>query len=166
MKQTSGLLALCLLAPLGAHAAALSPGDAAFVAKVSQGGMFEVESSKLAMQKAEAQNVKDVATYEVHDHQLVGDKLRAIAANKGITLGTELKPPFTQKMARLQSLSGAAFDNAYIAEMDSVHAADGAAFAKEAMLDQDPDLKAFAAETSLIVKRHIGALHAPGTESK
>lgn len=148
-----------------ASAATLSRTDAAFVASVSQGGMFEVDSSKLAMQKADAQDVKDLATYEAHDHELVGDKLRAIAANKGITLATELNPHFTKAMARLQGLSGPAFDNAYIAEMDTVHAADGAAFDKEARLANDPDLKAFAAETSLIVKRHIGALHAPGTET-
>lgn len=148
-----------------ASAATLSASDAAFVAKVSQGGMFEVESSKLAMQKADAQDVKDVANTEVHDHELVGDKLRAIAASKGITLDTQLNASFSKQMAHLQTLSGAAFDNAYIAAMDTVHAGDGAAFDKEAKLAKDPELKAFAAQTALIVKRHIGALHAPGTET-
>ena len=166
MNYLPALLAAALLSiAASADAATLSAGDAAFVAKVSQGGMFEVESSKLAMQKADAQDVKDLANTEVHDHQLVGDKLRAIAASKGITLDSQLNASFTKQMAHLQGLSGAAFDNAYVATMDSVHAADGAAFNKEAMLAKDPDLKAFAAETALIVKRHIGALHAPGTMS-
>jgi len=47
---------------------ALSKGDQAFVAKVSQGGMFEVAASKVAEDKAQAQDVKDQANTEVHDH--------------------------------------------------------------------------------------------------
>ena len=166
MTYAPALLAAALVTIAAtAAAASLSSADAAFVAKVSQGGMFEVESSKLAVQKADAQDVKDLANTEVHDHELVGDKLRAIASSKGITLDTQLNATFSRQMAHLQGLSGAAFDNAYIAAMDTVHAADGAAFNKEAMLAKDPDLKAFASETALIVKRHIGALHAPGTET-
>src|SRR5271155_1936589 len=38
-----------------------SPTDRAFVGKVSQGGMYEVEASKIAAQKATAQDVKDLA---------------------------------------------------------------------------------------------------------
>jgi putative membrane protein len=44
--------------------------------------------------------------------------------------------------------------------MSRIHALDGAAFAKESRTGQNADLKSFAAETVLIVKRHIGALHA------
>jgi hypothetical protein len=41
-----------------------------------------------------------------------------------------------------------------------IHAADGAAFAKEATSGANPDLKAFAAETYRIVQRHLGELGA------
>jgi putative membrane protein len=46
--------------------------------------------------------------------------------------------------------------------MKTIHALDGAAFAREAKTGKNADLKAFAAETELIVKRHIGALHGVG----
>jgi putative membrane protein len=138
----------------------VSAADHAFVMKVSQGGMFEVEASKVANQKATEQDVIDVSLTEVHDHQLVGAKLMSIASEIGITLPTTLNPQFQARLDKLKSLSGAAFDDAYIKEMDEIHAVDVLAFADEAKHGRNGKLRAFAAETVLIVRRHIGALHA------
>ena len=138
----------------------LSAADRAFVAKVSQGGMYEVEASKIASQTAGRQDILDIGTTEVHDHQLVGAKLKSIAASVGIELDPALNAGFQKRLDRLRGLSGKAFDNAYIKEMDAIHAADGAAFAQEARAGHNPALRAFAAETVLIVKRHLGSLHA------
>ena len=138
----------------------LSAADRAFVAKVSQGGMYEVEASKVASQVAGRQDIVDIGFTEVHDHQLVGAKLRSIAASVGIELEPALNAAFQKRLDRLRGLSGKAFDNAYIKEMNAIHAADGAAFAEEARSGHHPALRAFAAETVLIVKRHLGSLHA------
>ncbi len=146
--------------PASAADAELSAADRAFVAKVSQGGMYEVEAGRLASQKAARQDIVDIGFTEVHDHQLVGAKLRSIAASVGIELGSTLNADFQKRLDRLRSLSGKAFDNAFIREMDAIHDADGAAFAAEAQSGHNPALRAFAAETVLIVKRHLGSLHA------
>ena len=138
----------------------LSAADRAFVAKVSQGGMYEVEASKVASQVAGRQDIVDIGFTEVHDHQLVGAKLKSIAASVDIELEPALNAAFQKRLDRLRGLSGKAFDNAYIKEMDAIHAADGAAFAAEARSGHNPALRAFAAETVLIVKRHLGSLHA------
>lgn len=144
-------------------ASSLSSSDLAFVQKVSQGGMFEVVASKVAVEKAQARDVKDQANTEVHDHELVGQKLRSIASANGVDLQTQLNADFQKRVDRLSGLSGAAFDEAYLQEMGKIHALDGAAFAQEAKTGQNVDLKAFAAETVRIVERHIGALH--GTDA-
>jgi putative membrane protein len=138
----------------------VSTADTAFVAMVSQGGMFEVEASKVAKDKAAQQDVIDTSFAEVHDHELVGAKLKSIAGTINLPFPTELNAEFKGRLDALKALSGKAFDDAYIKEMEVIHTADGAAFAKEAKAGQDTDLKAFAAETVLIVKRHIGSLHA------
>jgi len=152
-------LALALTSTLALHAhAQASDTDRAFVAKVSQGGRYEVEASQLAVHKAMAQDVKDLAVMEVHDHQLVGDKLKAISAAEGAPIAPTLSADFQQKLDHLKTLSGSAFDSAYLAEMDTIHDKDEKLFAQESM-DGTPKYKAFAAETDRIVKRHIGALH-------
>ena len=153
------LAASVVFAP-SAQAASATPVDRAFVAKVSQGGMFEVQAGQLAEQKGSAQDIRDFGTMEAHDHTLVGDKLKAISGREGVTVPAELNAQFAAKFAHLKSLSGAPFDDAYMSEMATLHAGDGAAFAKEAADGGSPDFRAFGTETHKIVQRHIGAIHA------
>ena len=141
-------------------AATATPADRAFVAKVSQGGMFEVQAGQLASQKALAQDVRDFAVMEVHDHTLVGDKLKTLSTQAGIAIPSTLDAKFQGQLDHLKTLSGPAFDMAYMDEMATLHAGDGAAFAKAASDGGSPGFRAFGAETHKIVQRHIGAIHA------
>ncbi len=139
-------------------AVAATPADRAFVAKVSQGGMFEVAAGKLAETKGSTQDIRDFGTTEVHDHMLVGAKLKAISAGAGIAVSSTPNAEFAGKLSHLASLSGTAFDAAYLTEMAALHDADGAAFASEA-INGSPAYRAFGTETHRIVQRHIGAIH-------
>jgi putative membrane protein len=160
MRRAVLAVTFACLAATPALAAVATPQDRAFVAKVSQGGMFEVAAGKLAADKASAQDVRDFAVMEVHDHTLVGDKLKDTAGQSGISFSTQPNAAFSAKMAHLKTLSGPAFDDAYMSEMATLHAGDGAAFAKEGLDGGSPALRAFGLETAKIVKRHIGAIHA------
>ncbi len=142
-----------------AAAATPTSADRAFVAKVSQGGMFEVAAGKLAETKGSTQDVRDFGVTEVHDHMLVGAKLKAISMSEGLAISTQPNAEFAGKLTRLQGLSGKAFDAEYLSEMAALHDADGAAFAKEALDGGSPAYRSFGAETHRIVQRHIGAIH-------
>ena len=160
MKIASfALAATALLAATSALAATATPADKAFVVKVSQGGMFEVAAGKLAETKGGTQDVRDFATAEVHDHMLVGAKLKAISSSEGVTFAATPNVAFAGKMATLKGLSGAAFDEAYMSDMAALHDADGAAFLKESTEGGSAAYRAFGAETHRIVQRHIGAIH-------
>ena len=136
-----------------------SDDDKAFVAKVSQGGRYEVEASELAIRKAVAQDVKDIASSEVHDHALVNGELKRISSNLNVTIAPALNGEFEEKLKHLHSLSGAAFDDAYMAEMAAIHDKDEKLFAQEAKDGGSAQYRKFAMQTDRIVKRHIGALH-------
>ena len=156
------LTALALAAagmPATLAASPASDVDKTFVAKVSQGGMYEVEASKLAEARAVAQDVKDLANTEVHDHSLVGAKLKKVSTDDGLPVAAGLNGEFTQRFAKLKSVSAAGFDAAYLADMAQIHDKDEKLFAQESG-DGSGAFKAFAAETDKIVKRHIGAIHA------
>ena len=133
-------------------------------AAVSQGGMFEVKGGQLGAEQGYAQDIKDQGATETHDHQLVGDKLKSIASDAGVQFPDTLNAQFQKELDDLKALSGPAFDNAYLRDMETIHAKDGAAFATEAASGTNPKLKAFAAETHRIVERHIGELRAVGPE--
>ncbi|MBE1162372.1 DUF4142 domain-containing protein [Dyella acidiphila] len=155
------VLAVAVALPLSANAAEnVSATDQAFVAMVSQGGMFEVKAGQLAADQGSTQDIKDQGSTEAHDHQLVGDKLSTIAKGAGIPVADTLNASFQKKLDDLKALSGPAFDTAYLSSMNDIHSKDGAAFAKEAASGTNPDLRAFAAETHRIVVRHQGELHA------
>jgi putative membrane protein len=158
--------ALPMLATLPAMATrmdkAVSAADRSFVAMVSQGGQFEVKAGELAADMGSTQDIKDQGTTESHDHKLVGDKLKSAASSADINIDSDLNADFQKKLDDLKKLSGLAFDKAYLAEMEKIHAKDGAAFAKEAQSGSNPALRDFAKETHRIVVRHIGELHASG----
>lgn len=139
--------------------AAAAPVDTSFVGKVSQGGAYEVAASQYAVIHAQAQDVKDLAVTEVHDHTLVGNKLKKISAVAGLTIAPTLNDEFQQRLAKLKSATPAGFDAAYLADMKSIHDKDEKLFAQESN-EGTGGFKAFAAETDRIVKRHIGALNA------
>jgi putative membrane protein len=160
------LAILAAMTATAAIAATPSSADRAFVAKVSQGGMFEVEAGKLAEGKGSTQDIRDFGTMEVHDHTLVGAKLKSISNSEGLSFASNLNPEFQGKLDHLKSLSGPAFDVAYMDEMATIHAADGAAFAKEAHDGGSPAYQAFGTETHVIVERHLGAIHAAAPPAK
>jgi len=132
--------------------------DETFAGKVSQGGMYEVEASKVAIQKATAQAVKDLAAAEVRDHALVNNELKKIADTDGVDAAPHLNIMFQQRLDKLKHVSGTEFDLAYANDMAQIHDMDEKLFAKEA-INGSGQFKAFAAKTNLIVKRHIGAIH-------
>ncbi len=160
------LAALAVGLPLcAAYAAAtVSAADQAFIAKVSQGGMFEVQAGQLAANQGKAQDIRDQGSTEAHDHQLVNDKLKSIASAAGVQVADTLNAQFQKELEDLKAQSGKAFDNAYLRDMETIHDKDGAAFAHEAKSGANPALRAFAAETHRIVERHIGELRAIGPE--
>ena len=138
----------------------VSDADRVFVAKVSQGGMFEVMLGQVAADKGSTQDIRDQGNTEQHDHEIVGAKLKSIATTASIPMASDLNADFTTRLDGLKALSGPAFDRAYLAAMKDIHAKDGAAFAMEAKSGTNVPLRAFAAETHRIVERHIGELTA------
>ena len=158
-------LVIGVLAPTAHAADETSTADRAFVAMVSQGGLFEVKAGQLAAERGHTQDIKDQGSTEAHDHQLVGDKLKSIASAAGIPFADTLNAQFQKELDDLKALSGNDFDAAYLRDMDDIHKKDGAAFATESNSGSNPALRAFAAETHRIVLRHLGELHAVGPDS-
>ena len=158
---STGVAVLTLSSAAALNAAEpFSEADKAFVAKVSQGGMYEVELAKVAETKGVTQDIKDQANTEAHDHGLVGDKLKSIMEANGMEFPKALNAEFQARLDKMSALPADKFDAAYVEDMKKIHEADGAAFAKESTGGTNADLKAFAAETHRIVLRHLGELGA------
>jgi putative membrane protein len=136
--------------------AKLSSADRKFLMEAAQGGMLEVESGRLALEKASSKEVKDFAQQLVKDHTDANEKLMQIAQDKGIELPKKLDAKHKQKLDKLAKLEGAEFDRAYMSEMGHKdHKKDIQAFEKQARQGKDPELKVFAEETLPVLQKHL-----------
>ena len=136
-------------------AAKVSSSDKSFVEKAAIGGMAEVQMGKLAQQKAGSDQVKQFGTRMVDDHSKANDDLKQVASSKGIPLPSALDSEHKSKMAKLEKLSGAQFDRAYMDDMVSDHKKDVAEFEKQAKSGNDADIKGFASKTLPTLQQHL-----------
>ena len=135
-----------------------SPADQAFVAKVSQGGAYEVEAGKIAAVRGTSPVVKNLGVLEAHDHEGVGAELKRIAAATGVAIKPGLNAEFTERLAKLKSVPADQFDAAYVADMKQIHNKDEGLFKQESG-DGSAAYKGFAVRTAVLVNAHLGWLN-------
>jgi putative membrane protein len=95
--------------------------DAKFVVDAGNGGMTEVELSKLAQQKGTNAKAKEFADMMVMDHNKANEELKALAKAKNVTLPDSLNADSKKAWEDLSKKSGADFDKAYINAMVDDH---------------------------------------------
>jgi putative membrane protein len=129
--------------------------DKTFVTKAAQGGMAEVQLGQLAADKGTSDDVKKFGQRMVTDHSKANDELKTIAQSKNITLPTAVDAKDKALHDRLASLSGAAFDRAYMRNMVADHKKDIAEFRVESKSGKDPEVKAWAEKTLPTLEDHL-----------
>lgn len=134
---------------------ALSSADKDFVTKAAMGGMAEVQLGELAQKNASSDAVKQFASRMVQDHGKANGELKSIATTKGMQLPTSLDRKHKSDMERLQKLTGADFDRAYMKHMVDDHKKDVGEFQKQADKGRDEQLKGFAAKTLPTLQEHL-----------
>jgi putative membrane protein len=98
-----------------------SRADKQFVVAAIRGGMAEVELGKLAIEKGNSEDLKQFAQKMVTDRTQLGEQMKQVAHQIGVTPPSALSPSDRALEARLKTLSGDAFDRAYIQAMVKVH---------------------------------------------
>src|SRR4051812_29467724 len=129
--------------------------DASFIKKAATGGMAEVDLGQLASSKASDEKVKSFAQRMVTDHGKANDELKKLAASKQIELPSALDSKHEAAHARLNKLSGTAFDRAYVSDMLADHKKDVAEFMHQSKAASDPDVKAWVTKTLPTLQEHL-----------
>jgi putative membrane protein len=125
-----------------------------FAVKAADGGMLEVQMGQLAQEKGTSPRVKAFGELLVKDHSKANDELKAIAANKSITLPDSVGADYTDHINDMKKKSGKDFDKHFIDMMVSDHNKDVDMFEKASSNLTDPELKTFAANTLPTLKAH------------
>jgi putative membrane protein len=132
-----------------------SPMDKMFVAKAMQGGMAEVQLGQLTLQKSSDDQVKQFAQHMIDDHTRMIDQMKPVAQQLGVSVPNKVSKKDTKTMAKLEGLSGSAYDQAYIQDMVKDHKQDLSDFQTEASSGQDQTTKDAANQGSKIISQHL-----------
>ena len=145
-------------APVAAGSAAttLSKADQKAVVDMAIANMAEVAAGKMAVAKSQNPQVKAYAQKMIDDHTTALNDVTTLAQAKGVTMPTDLDAPHKAMAAKLDKLSGEAFDKAYmkdagVTDHTKVHTKLKAMSSKV----KDPDVKAAAAKMMPVVDEHL-----------
>ncbi|MFD1944278.1 DUF4142 domain-containing protein [Paradevosia shaoguanensis] len=122
--------------------------------------LFEIESSKIALQKATSPQVKEFAQRMIDDHTKAGDELKAAADAQSIKVPTDLDDKHKQMLDQLNAASGADFDAAYIQMQTDAHHEAVALFDQFSKGGEAGQVKDFAAKTLATLQEHEKAVEA------
>ena len=152
-------IVLAAIATLGVFGQAYAQGslsetDKAFLMKDSRGGHYELESAKLAAERASEPRVKSYAKMLVKDHENYNAALERLGKQEGVTLPTKLDEADMAKLTELKKLQGKKFDESYIKEAVAVNASDKRDAEKEAESTQSTAIKSFIQQFAAIDAKH------------
>lgn len=139
----------------GNRSASLNAVDRQFAVKAAQSDMTEIQTSQLALKRSQNQQVRQFAQEMIQQHTQSSNKLKPLAAQKGITLPKSLGAENQALLNKLMKLSGAQFDQAYMSGQTKAHAKTQAIYQNELKQGQDPGMKAFASQVLPIVTAHL-----------
>lgn len=152
-------------APMPTVAPALAPADLHFADAAAGSGIFEVEVSRMAADRATIPAVRNFARMLVRDHTAANNELMDILHRRGVTPRTGIPPHLRAELEHLSGLSGATFDHEYIHMVGvQAHQHDIATFERAMPTLQDRGLHAWAERTLPVLRTHLrDAEHIAGT---
>jgi putative membrane protein len=129
--------------------------DKMFVRRAMEGSMAEVQLGQLTLQKSNNDQVKQFAQHMIDDHTKLNDQMKPVAQQLGVSAPNQVSKKDRATMAKLQALSGSAYDEAYIRDMVKDHKQDLSEFQGEASSGQDQTVKDAATQGSRVISQHL-----------
>jgi len=128
--------------------------DQDFAMMATSAGMFEVESSKLALERAKNDKVKKFAQHMVDDHTKANKELMGLAQALKLTPEQKMSAKHQKEMDKLRDAKED-FDQAYMKAQVKGHEEAVSLFTAEGQGGTNPMLKAWATQTLPTLQMHL-----------
>jgi putative membrane protein len=151
------LPAVAIAALLCVSPAVAKDNAQSFVNKAAVGGMFEVQSSELALKKSKDADVRQFAEMMVADHSKANNTLKSVAQQEGLTVPTELDHKHANTLKELRN-AGSQFDAPYIKAQLQGHETTVKLFERYSNAGDNKALRNFAAETLPTLRMHLNRI--------
>jgi putative membrane protein len=152
--KTNKLAALLALAITFTTSAAYAASSHAFLKTAIEGDNSEMRLGALAEKKGASQGVRDFGHMLNTDHAEAKQQAVAVAQGIGMTPPTSMAPEAKLEYAKLDLLSGPAFDHEFVSYMVKDHKKDISAFEKQAK-SGDTKTADLAKETLPVLRKHL-----------
>jgi putative membrane protein len=134
----------------------LGATDRDFIADAARAGLTEIAAAQLALQRSRSPDLRDYARRLVQDHRAANERLRRIAASKGVGLPTGPSSDQQDELRELQGASAKDFERRFLHQMVQDHQRAIDMFGHEIKgRHQDAALKNFAQQTLIGLERHL-----------
>jgi putative membrane protein len=157
VAQSVGEKAQSLGEKTGVNAiAGIAPTTADFVTEAAIGDMFEIQSSKLAVDRSDAAT-KSFATKMIADHEKTSAELKATLAssNSDAVIPPALDKSHQKMLDELGALNGDDFTKKYHDDQVSAHKDAVSLFKRYAKGGDNAALKSWAGKTLPMLKHHL-----------
>jgi putative membrane protein len=160
-------LALMLASPVFAQSAAektgvnsvmgVAPKTEDFVMEAATSDMFEIESSKLAVERSTDAATKSFAQQMITDHTKTSDELKALVSGGKVkaAIPTTMTSSQQSMLDDLKKLKGDDFAKLYRSYQEDAHEDAVDLFKRYGTEGENPDLKAWAAKTQPALEHHL-----------
>jgi len=128
--------------------------DSAFLTDAMKGDNSEVALGKIAQSKGSSQGVKDLGTMLVTDHGAHKTEVAGIAQQNGVAVTDDIMDEAKTLETKLNGLSGAAFDKAFVDAAVEDHQKDIAKYEAQAK-SGDATTAALANKTLPTLRKHL-----------
>ena len=149
-----------------ASAATLGRTTEGFVTGAAIGDMYEIESSKLALEKAQSADLKKYAQKIIDDHtKMSADLKKAAGTAQGVTVPTALDERRQGMIDNLRQAPAGGFDEVYRNQQIASHE-ESLAFARTyAEAGDNAALKAHATKGAPMIEAHLNTVRGMGGQS-
>lgn len=160
MKSITVAAVIALALGTAAHAAdktqaGTAHADTEFLKKASQGNVNEIALAQIALKKSTDDDVKTFAQKMIDDHTKLGESMKPFAEEAGLDTPTHADATTLAAEAKLELLSGKAFDKAYIRNMVQDHHEDLQEFMQEVKTTGYPAFKAAVEKGENVIHGHL-----------
>ncbi|HUQ24820.1 MAG TPA: DUF4142 domain-containing protein [Burkholderiales bacterium] len=139
----------------GAGATSSSKQDSQIMRDISQANLAEIATGKLAVAKASSPQVRQFGQQMIEEHSRMQSEGSQLTAGRGMRTPAAPDLRHQAAMEKLESLSGEAFDRAYMEQMVKDHGETLQLLQQAASRAQDPELRAHARKATPHVQHHL-----------
>jgi putative membrane protein len=136
----------------------VAKADQDFVENASQGGLFEVRSSEIAVKRAVGGQEQQFAQMMIDDHGKANRILASLAAKKSIDAASMPDKKHQELLEKLGSAADRDFAKQYVEMQLRAHKDAIDLFTTESKDGKDVDLRSFASDTLPTLQAHLASI--------